>query len=390
LFTGGLKVLTHKAQCSAMPSTSTPIPPESLGGVSSTSQSSSEDSAAVSEDSSTATSPASVSAKFRRRMQETSEPVMQRTCCPCCDRNFLKASELLASFKEHLKQALAAQQEQQKSKKQNGSELTESPVLHGMSQTESKIFLGDDFLSRLLARCNCDFVRASERLTVARTVHQKYTLDTSVSCKVCTQRPGFHSFRQVGFDRCGKPVLYTCLNQDFETGTQPEQVRDYLLHMILIVKEAEKTIPESQHSLVLVFDATGLGMNHVRTDTVSQFGEILRYFPARMSYALVLNMSRVTRFLLKPIIHLTGHQDDVVLLPSGNLEPQLSECFDAPLARWMTRESERNETARMPFWTAPEEASGAAHDPRGEPAYVNNFVKRRHPCGHRPHPSIVT
>uniref|UniRef100_A0A1I8IUM4 Myb_DNA-bind_5 domain-containing protein n=1 Tax=Macrostomum lignano TaxID=282301 RepID=A0A1I8IUM4_9PLAT len=39
----------------------------------------------------------------------------------------------------------------------------------------------------------------------------------------------------------------------------------------------------------------------------------------------------VTRFLLKPIIHLTGHQDDVVLLPSrGNLEPQLSECFDAP------------------------------------------------------------
>ncbi|PAA59640.1 hypothetical protein BOX15_Mlig030398g1 [Macrostomum lignano] len=160
--------------------------------------------------------------------------------------------------------------------------------------------------------------------------------------------------------------------------------------MILIVKEAEKTIPESQHSLVLVFDATGLGMNHVRTDTVSQFGEILRYFPARMSYALVLNMSRVTRYLLKPIIHLTGHQDDVILLPSGNLEPQLSECFDAPLARWMTRESERNETARMPFWTAPEDSSGAAHDPRGEPAYVNNFVKRRHPCGHRPHPSIVT
>uniref|UniRef100_A0A1I8IMR6 PDZ domain-containing protein n=1 Tax=Macrostomum lignano TaxID=282301 RepID=A0A1I8IMR6_9PLAT len=81
-----------------------------------------------------------------------------------------------------------------------------------------------------------------------------------------------------------------------------------------------------------------------------------------------------------PIIHLTGHQDDVILLPSGNLEPQLSECFDAPLARWMTRESERNETARMPFWTAPEDSSGAAHDPRGEPAYVNNFVKRRHPC----------
>ncbi|CAH8819318.1 unnamed protein product [Schistosoma curassoni] len=111
----------------------------------------------------------------------------------------------------------------------------------------------DDTLTRFLVARNYVVEDAFKQLKTAVEWRREYQ-PLTIQCKWCHETPGFHSVRQVGFDREGRPLMYACFAQCQTLKNNPD---DVVCHMVYLIEHAKRSIQTSVNTLVFIIDCTG-------------------------------------------------------------------------------------------------------------------------------------
>ncbi|CAH8581174.1 unnamed protein product [Schistosoma intercalatum] len=112
----------------------------------------------------------------------------------------------------------------------------------------------DDTLTRFLVARNYVVEDAFKQLKTAVEWRREYQ-PLTIQCKWCHETPGFHSVRQVGFDREGRPLMYACFAQCQTLKSNPD---DVVCHMVYLIEHAKRSIQTSVNTLEFIIDCTGL------------------------------------------------------------------------------------------------------------------------------------
>ena len=197
--------------------------------------------------------------------------------------------------------------------------------------------------------------------------------------------------RQVGFDKAGRPIFYTCFRQAHRNHFTNS--RDHLLYSFEnAAKTFAPTMPYADRKWIYICDFAGYGWRDNKMGPTRELvGIMSQHYPERLAYFLCVNAPSIFRFFykaLKPFVDPRTY--DKVRWCAGEKEiaSRAAELFGPGMARWLTEEVALNRPSALPpaqarYWEAP--AKDGEHDPRGEEAYVRGYVDVRHAGGHEPH-----
>ena len=219
--------------------------------------------------------------------------------------------------------------------------------------------------------------------------------EETIDCPMCCERPGTHTWRQIGFDRRAMPVIYSCARQE-PPGTKvlPQDSNN---HMLYALEEAIKTMEPGVTQWVWALDMTGFGLNHASPQLPLHMNALFsRHYPELLGTALIINAPRVFAGLWSWVKRFVDPNTVAkVRFINGNRESirgVLLEMFPEDLANWLEEEIVANRKGKMApqqkqWWEPP--PHGCDHDPRASPHMLHTYLDPQAPRNnHRPHPSI--
>eukprot|EP00736_Rhodelphis_marinus_P005426 Rmarinus@m.5115 len=253
-------------------------------------------------------------------------------------------------------------------------------------------FLTDQLICMFLRARDWDVARASAMLrsTVEWRAERK---PAEIQCRWCIERPGYHTWRQVGFDRLGRPVVYSCFAQ---AATQSYTGEDSVTHLVYAIENAVKTMEPHVEAWVWVLDFTGFGLRACNPALARAANDVLaKHYPERLGLFLALNPPWMFGKLWSAISVILDPYtaQKVRFVGSDKIDEAFEELFDNEMSLWLREEMEENlslphNTSQVEFWK-PSHAE-AGHDPRGTQSYVAEYLDAHpHDTGHNPHPNII-
>ncbi|XP_022083934.1 random slug protein 5-like [Acanthaster planci] len=268
-------------------------------------------------------------------------------------------------------------------------------------------FLNDKYnLLRYLRGYDWDVDTAYHKLKATlewRQEHRPWEAD----CRYCEERPGFHSWRQVGIDKLGRPVVYSSFVQAAKHFTAEDNVQ----HTLFLMENAKKCMRPEEYRWVWVLDCSGLTLaacNPILARAVNHV--VAEHYPERMGLVIGVNHGIFFEGIwrgFKLFIH-PRTASKLRLCRGQHVDETFRELFPDDLREWLHQEIELNSQrhvsqAQIQFWRKPEQ--DGAHDPRGCPSYVSQYIDRynkdvilakingNQTCKetriHRPHPNIM-
>lgn len=233
------------------------------------------------------------------------------------------------------------------------------------------LFLSDMTLYRYLRARKGDSQAAASMLeeTIAWRQASGVAQDR-IDCPMCCERPGTHTWRQIGFDRRAMPVIYSCAKQ--EPPGVKVQPQDSNMHMLYALEEAIKTMEPGVTQWVWALDMSGFGMRHASPQLPLHMNALFsRHYPELLGTALIINAPRLFSAVWSWIERFVDANTVAkVRFVSGTREairPVLQEMFPDDLAQWLEDEVMLNRRSRLSaeqtsWWKAP--PHGCDHDPR--------------------------
>eukprot|EP00735_Rhodelphis_limneticus_P006238 TRINITY_DN18619_c0_g1::TRINITY_DN18619_c0_g1_i1::g.1072::m.1072 TRINITY_DN18619_c0_g1::TRINITY_DN18619_c0_g1_i1::g.1072 ORF type:complete len:375 (+),score=40.74,sp/Q55CU8/RSC5_DICDI/25.74/5e-19,CRAL_TRIO/PF00650.15/3.5e-27,CRAL_TRIO_N/PF03765.10/6.5e-05,CRAL_TRIO_N/PF03765.10/4.7e+03,CRAL_TRIO_2/PF13716.1/1.6e+03,CRAL_TRIO_2/PF13716.1/0.024,Metal_resist/PF13801.1/0.019,Zip/PF02535.17/9.5 TRINITY_DN18619_c0_g1_i1:66-1127(+) len=281
-------------------------------------------------------------------------------------------------------------------------ELTEDEKKVAITQLEKRLedvrhldkenFVNEHTLNMFLRARNWDVDAATKMMS--NTIKWRAEKDPSnLDCRWCLERPGHHTWRQVGFDKLNRPVVYSCFAQNPTAHYTPE---DSTTHLIYAIENAVKTMKQPEvESWVWILDFTGFGLRACNPQLAKATNDVLaNHYPERLGMLLAVNPPSVFHYFWKAISRFidpkTGGK---IRFLHGAKTEDLAEIFDTELTQWLMKEIKENKglpknKKQLEFWKKPSNASD--HDPRGCESYIKAYIDIEHPPenGHRVHPNI--
>lgn len=257
----------------------------------------------------------------------------------------------------------------------------------------------DRELRRYLRAVGGSNVEHAARRVVAtqrwRLEHRPWTW----TCTFCEKSAGHHTWRQVGYDRNGRPVVYSCLAQ---AATHRYTAACAVEHIVFAIEQAVRTMPATESGWVWVCDFSGFSIRAVDLSmTAAVVRVVAEHYPERLALFMCVNAPRVfvpvwraMRAFTDPV---TFRKADFVC-GEATTRQALQELAETELAEWLLAELSLNLQRPLPpsqskggFWRPPPE--GVAHDPRACPSFVAQHIAPAERgegwrLGHLPHPNI--
>jgi hypothetical protein len=231
-----------------------------------------------------------------------------------------------------------------------------------------------------------------------------------IDCALCCERVGSHTWRQVGFDKRSRPIVYSCPRQE-PPGTKQTAVESNM-HIVFMLEEAAKTMAPGVEQWFWALDMSGFSFRHADPRLAQHMGPLFaQHYPERLGLALIINAPRIfTSFwgLVRKFVDPNTVAKVQFVKTGPDLRATLDRVCNAEMAEWLETEIQENSHKRLSetqqrWWQAPELSGGAPsagtahrqHDPRACPSFVSEYLDPTcPPCGgtrrgdHRPHPSI--
>eukprot|EP00045_Choanoeca_perplexa_P003240 m.29468 g.29468 ORF g.29468 m.29468 type:complete len:443 (+) comp11944_c0_seq2:103-1431(+) len=195
------------------------------------------------------------------------------------------------------------------------------------------------------------------------------------NCSFCMTRPGYHSWRQVGWDTEGRAVTYSCIAQGKTKNIIPADCIEHAIFLLENCSVSSRTKGASTY--VWVLDFTGISVSSCNPRLAAATTRIMaRHYPERLGYALIVNAPWIfsstwaaMKTFMDPVTVSKVH-----FVKSSQLQQDFRSRMPAELADWLTDEIKINRHItdhQLRFWQAPPHS--VRHDPRGCPAYVDEL-----------------
>lgn len=248
------------------------------------------------------------------------------------------------------------------------------------------LFLSDMTLYRYLRARKGDAEAAASMLeeTIAWRQASGVAQDR-IDCPMCCERPGTHTWRQIGFDRRAMPVIYSCAKQ--EPAGVKVQPQDSNMHMLYALEEAIKTMEPGVTQWVWALDMSGFGMRHASPQLPLHMNALFsRHYPELLGTALIINAPRIFSALWSWIERFVDPNTVAkVRFVNGTREtirPVLQELFPDELAEWLEEEIVLNRKSKLipqqkTWWEPP--PHGSDHDPRASPFMLHCYCDPQAP-----------
>ncbi len=207
----------------------------------------------------------------------------------------------------------------------------------------------------------------------------------SVRCPKCADNPLSHNMRVIGFDKLGRPVLYTCFSQAHDRWEPTANVK----HLIATMEHTQALInergldmnPSGKWVWFVDFDGYSWADNNPQTTLLC--AQMLHYYPERLGQCVLFgapwlfgSIWRLVRPLLNEVtaskvLFLAGSADS----PS-QWSPALEEHWPTNLVQWTVAEMQENRLQMSPvkeYWsTVRSDGSAKSHDSRAEKSFVQS------------------
>ncbi|XP_077983391.1 phosphatidylinositol transfer protein 3-like [Glandiceps talaboti] len=230
------------------------------------------------------------------------------------------------------------------------------------------------------------------------------------NCEQCLEQPGYHSWRQVGFDKHNRPVIYACFAQ---SPIRKYTLEDSIHHVMYLMENAKITMPPDVYQWVWVVDCTGMPTSAYSNPKASYtaFQTLSNHYPERLGMMIIFNYDAIFEGVFKTLrFFLNSNTIDKVHLHRSpeKIDAIFRDLFSDELVQWLYEESRLNKEDPLTdlqqfFWKMPH--NPADHDPRGCQFYVHKyldtFFKETSPVEslvlnivpkvkkHKPHPNIL-
>eukprot|EP00911_Craspedida_sp_UC1_P000349 UC1_evm1s269 len=232
-------------------------------------------------------------------------------------------------------------------------------------------------LVRYLRARNWKVKKAADMLKASLLWRADYRPSTR-SCTYCQERTGYHSWRQVGYDKEGRPVTYSCISQGETSGLVPE---DCVLHAACLIENMVPSCKQDASTYVWVLDFTGITMGSCNPRLALATNKLMaNHYPERLGYVLLVNAPWLFNATWAAV-KLAMDADTVakiIFVKDSQLHDTLHERFPPELAEWTEKEIELNRRIKevphqVEWYKAPPEGH-EYHDPRGCPSYLEESV----------------
>lgn len=254
-------------------------------------------------------------------------------------------------------------------------------------------------LTRFLRARDWDLVEAEKMLKATVEWRRKHN-PLHMECLWCHENPGYHGIRQVGFDECGRPVIYACFNQ---ARAMKPTAEDTIAHCTYLIENAKRTMAPGVGTWVFIMDCSGMSLPacnpRLGYGTTQVFAN---YYPERLGLVICIHHNALFQGVwnaFKIFLHPNTVAKMHLLRSKKKVKEEFEKLFSPELNKWLLEEIKLNKKkplvlSQREFWRAPEDSS--THDPRGCASYVAKYVepfldivsKDPHRT-HRPHPNIV-
>ncbi|EDV21269.1 uncharacterized protein TRIADDRAFT_4315, partial [Trichoplax adhaerens] len=196
-------------------------------------------------------------------------------------------------------------------------------------------------------------------------------------CKWCIETPGYHAWRQVGFDKTGRPVIYSCFAQE---QAKSDTIEDTIVHMVYLIENAIATMPDDNCTWIWILDCTGITMSSTCNKLNAKVMNLLsNHYPCRLGQLLCINYNWIFSSIWSTAkLFLTPQTiAKVRLVTPAQLKPLFTDLFPINLCNWLLDEIELNKSEQLSqsqanFWVQPFRES--EHDPRGCGDYITRYL----------------
>uniref|UniRef100_A0A3Q0KLI0 Retinaldehyde binding protein-related n=2 Tax=Schistosoma mansoni TaxID=6183 RepID=A0A3Q0KLI0_SCHMA len=237
----------------------------------------------------------------------------------------------------------------------------------------------DDTITRFLVARNYVVEDAFKQLKTAVEWRREYQ-PLTIQCKWCHETPGFHSVRQVGFDREGRPLMYACFAQCQTLKNNPD---DVVCHMVYLIEHARRSIQTSVNTLVFIIDCTGLTVACCNPKIGKKFVQTFAdCYPETLYKFILINHSTFFHGIWKAIKVFIDPNTvkKVKLLRKEKITKIFNEMFTIDTVEWLLNEIKLNKKNitenQLKFWEPPKlNNKNQLHDPRGTNEYIHNYIE---------------
>lgn len=233
----------------------------------------------------------------------------------------------------------------------------------------------DETYLRYLRAREFDVEAAAKMLAESLDWRAEY-LPGNRTCAYCVGAPGYHSWRQIGFDRQGRAVTYSCIAQGKTSGLIAD---DCIQHASFLVENCVASMRTTGATdYVWILDMTGITMGSCNPKLAYATQKLFSgCYPERLGYAIIINhpwIFNATWVALKSFMD--KKTCSKIFFATDNMESVFNEKFPPDLASWLLEEIRLNkkiDAKQLGFWKSSPVEPGS-HDPRGCPAYVQSIV----------------
>ncbi|KAH3784670.1 phosphatidylinositol transfer protein 3-like [Dreissena polymorpha] len=238
-------------------------------------------------------------------------------------------------------------------------------------------FLSEQTLRRYLIARDWD-VSAAEKQLKDTLQWRRETKPQHVVCAFCQKTPGGHAMRQVGFDKSGRSVIYSCFAQ---CCTQHQPVDSAIQHLVYLLENAVRASKHGTYSFVWVIDFKGMKITSCNPRLALAVEHIVsNHYPERLGACIVVNhgiLFQTFWVAVRGVIHARTAAKLHIHRHFHKVEEDFTELFPDELKRWLLEEIRLNKSHPLPdsqktFWKGISGLEG--HDPRGCDSYIREHV----------------
>ncbi|CAH8581159.1 unnamed protein product [Schistosoma intercalatum] len=234
----------------------------------------------------------------------------------------------------------------------------------------------DDTLTRFLVARNYVVEDAFKQLKTAVEWRREYQ-PLTIQCKWCHETPGFHSVRQVGFDREGRPLMYACFAQCQTLKNNPD---DVVCHMVYLIEHAKRSIQTSVNTLVFIIDCTGLTVACCNPKIGKKFVQTFAdCYPETLYKFILINHGTFFHGIWKAIKVFIDPNTvkKVKLIRKEKIQRTFNEMFTPDTITWLLDEIKLNKIniAENQLRFCESTHSYELHDPRGTHEYIQRCIE---------------
>lgn len=198
------------------------------------------------------------------------------------------------------------------------------------------------------------------------------------------------NMRVVGYDREGRPIVYTCFAEARNRWDNEANIN----HLTLLMDACDGFIRQrrakgfnrtaSSRQTVYVVDFDGFGIRDQDPRLSVQTAKLLQYYPETMGLAVFIDAPTVFSALyrvVKPLLD-ARVKSKIVFVSKKEGEKTLTDCLGEEASYWIVQEMQDNKAKRpdakngnpKKYWIACEEGE---HNPRGMTSYLESefYVK---------------